>query len=272
MNSSRLTEVIHAGDVSTFASLIEALDPSERREVLQSSSKEAVKHDQPAIFAQCLASGASAEYWDDHKLHSALAEHGTPATLAVLLDAGGINVTDEPNEHAGGNFLSFCVNYNNLPALRYLFEVRGYGVADMGPIYKGPHTPLYEAMMRGSPAMLAYLLDRGADPERAPGLLHLAAGDGRADLIRLLLDRGAVDADEVNGSHGMRPSGTALHRAAELRKLQSVRALLDKGADVSKLDADGQNVIERSQKDGEEWGDLVTELRQRGMLGRFGRE
>ena len=272
MSSTQLIEVIQAGDLPTFQSLIRSLPPSDQRAALQSSAREAIKHNQPGILTACLTAGASTAYWDDSDLVFAAAKYGTPATLAALLDAGGLDVTDEPNEHMGGNFLNFCVSYDNLAALRYLFEARGYGVADVGPIYKGPRTPLFDAVQRGSPELLAYLLDRGADPGRAPGLLHVAACFSRTDAMRVLLDRGAVEVDGVNGDHGMRPSGTALHRAADRRQLEAVRVLLDKGADVSKVDSKGQNVIERSRRDGQEWNDLAIELRQRGLLALFGRE
>uniref|UniRef100_A0A0D9XIU8 Uncharacterized protein n=1 Tax=Leersia perrieri TaxID=77586 RepID=A0A0D9XIU8_9ORYZ len=93
-------------------------------------------------------------------------------------------------------------------------------------------TPLVYAVISENAAVVKYLLDHGADPNKADddGLspLHSVAGIGDCEMIELLLAKGAyVDpiADEV---------GTPLHLATKERKVGAVKALLDHNADCNK--------------------------------------
>src|SRR5918995_1349079 len=62
-------------------------------------------------------------------------------------------------------------------------------------------TPLGLGVENGNPAIVAALLQRGADARAETGgqtALHIAARTGSADIVRLLLDAGAaVDARET---------------------------------------------------------------------------
>ncbi len=109
------------------------------------------------------------------------------------------------------------------------------------------YLPLHQAVLRGDPATVARLLDRGAridagvaevkpfalDLGATP--LQLAAAAGRVDLVRVLLDRGAdVRARDARGA-------TALHRAAGAPEV--ARLLLEHGADVTVIDEAGQTPL-----------------------------
>lgn len=89
-------------------------------------------------------------------------------------------------------------------------------------------TPLMLAVLRGHTTLAKALLDRGADinmPGWAP--LHYAAASGRVALVQLLLDRHAyIDAESPNGT-------TPLMMAAQYGDIESLRALLDGGADAA---------------------------------------
>lgn len=94
------------------------------------------------------------------------------------------------------------------------------------------YTPLMEAAREGHVDVVARLLAGGADPAHrgnALGMgmtvLHLAADRDRADVVRLLLDRGlAVDAGNAQGT-------TALAWALGEGALATAAVLLDAGAD-----------------------------------------
>ncbi len=99
------------------------------------------------------------------------------------------------------------------------------------------YTPLMELAALGQPGAVVALLDAGVDPsqpEQARGeelaigdtALHLAAGSGRAEIVRELLDRGA-DPDAANAL-GVTP----LMRAAWVGQLDAARLLLDADGDA----------------------------------------
>jgi len=88
-------------------------------------------------------------------------------------------------------------------------------------------TPLMMASLRGSLEWTRRLVERGAAVER-PGWtpLHYAAAGPQPAVVAFLLERGApVDARAPNGS-------TALMMAASYGSEQSIDLLIDRGADV----------------------------------------
>jgi len=91
-------------------------------------------------------------------------------------------------------------------------------------------TPLHLACFYGHHDVVAYLLDRGADPrarsrnDRAGTALHEAANTGQSDILMMLLAHGAgVNATDSNGL-------TALHLAASKGFVDIVEMLLGVGA------------------------------------------
>ena len=276
MATDALTAAIQSGDLSAVQSHLASLPASSRPAAYAAAASLAVQHAQPAILTDCLTTGrVSAAGYRGLDLALAAAKHGTPATVGALLDHGGLDPRDEPHEHLSGTFLNFAAEYDNLPVLKYLLEQRGYGVRDFGPVYKQPaHEPLRGAVARASPATFGYLLNRGADPQRAPGLTCLAASSGNVGVLWLLLHRGVGGGvNEIAAPY--HNAGTPLHHAADARQMSTFKALLDAGADVEKRDPKGRDVIERSKykdHEGREWPELIEELKMRGMLARLGRE
>ncbi|KAK1626779.1 hypothetical protein QYE76_001094 [Lolium multiflorum] len=97
-----------------------------------------------------------------------------------------------------------------------------------------PHgrTPLVYAVISENAPVAKYLLDHGADPDKADNdkltPLHSAAGLGDCEMIKLLLAKGAyVDpiADET---------GTPLHLATREQQVAAMKTLLDHNADCNK--------------------------------------
>ena len=109
------------------------------------------------------------------------------------------------------------------------------GGADVNAANRYGVTPLSLAAADGNAALLALLLKSGADPKRADAALHdgrttlmLAARTGNADALTLLVAKGAnVNATET------RTGSTALMWAALENRADAVRALMASGADAN---------------------------------------
>jgi len=135
---------------------------------------------------------------------------------------------------------------------------------------------LHRACVHGSNKILKLLLDNGENPERPlpienePLPIHLAAANGNTETIRILLDRGAsvnardsmgslalVDACQTGISHecarfliesgaeidAIAGNRTPMTMAAVEKKTKFVKLLLEKGADVNKLDKTGMTPL-----------------------------
>ncbi|MBI3665731.1 MAG: ankyrin repeat domain-containing protein [Acidobacteria bacterium] len=114
-----------------------------------------------------------------------------------------------------------------------------------GCFLERPHTALTAAAAAGRAGEVAALLEQGADPNvpgGAPGggftPLDFAARDGRTDIISLLLKSGA-DPDLRSGLGDWTPLMHAIHKNQE----QSLRALLNGGANVNARGRDGLTAL-----------------------------
>ena len=104
-------------------------------------------------------------------------------------------------------------------------------------------TPLHLAAFFRQPAVVAWLLERGADPNAVAKNammvqpLHSAVPSGLTESVVALIDGGAdVNAAQQGG-------WTPLHAAAMHDRLEMVRSLLAAGADVARQTDDGKTAI-----------------------------
>ncbi|PNT62973.1 uncharacterized protein LOC100822981 isoform X2 [Brachypodium distachyon] len=113
----------------------------------------------------------------------------------------------------------------SLPVCRFLVEDLRLDIDAAGP---HGETPLTFAMGIQNVAMVRYILEQGADPEKANAKgstpLHFATGIGNLEIVELLLSNGAC----VNG---LSLGGTALHAAVHDGRDDIVKVLLDNHAD-----------------------------------------
>ncbi|KAJ7625795.1 ankyrin repeat-containing domain protein, partial [Roridomyces roridus] len=97
----------------------------------------------------------------------------------------------------------------------------------------GSLTALHAAVQAGSTEIVAMLLAGGADPRSVSGIdnfqpLHLAVFDDWLEILGLLLDHGAP----INQPYGYKVPETALHHACAVGRFETVRVLLERGADT----------------------------------------
>ncbi|MCY4661382.1 MAG: ankyrin repeat domain-containing protein [Acidobacteria bacterium] len=195
--------------------------------------------------------GATALHW---------AAHRNDARMLDRLIESGADV-DAANDLGATPLWVACAGRNTAAVLRLLEA----GASPVARLHAG-ETVLMRCAYTGDAAAVEALLDRGAEidaiePSRGQTALMWAAASGQPAVARLLLERGAaVDARtgtvrQLRGT-GLRsttsPAGatefdaggfTPLLFAARHGDADSVRVLLDGGADVNEAAADGNSAL-----------------------------
>ncbi|KAM3261143.1 hypothetical protein ACQJBY_052043 [Aegilops geniculata] len=131
----------------------------------------------------------------------------------------------------GNRALHLAAGAGRLEVCRYLVEDLRLDVNQLN--FKG-ETPLFCSAHSGRAAAATYLLDHGADPSAGKGRspVHGAAARGHCEMLEMLLSRGAdVDMDSVQG--------TPLHAALLYRQDGTMKILLEHHADPNKVFAIG---------------------------------
>ena len=121
-------------------------------------------------------------------------------------------------------------------ALDFGFDVNGVGIK---------RTPLLlEAAFSGKVATIKTLLENGADPntyfsDLNKNAVHLAAQEGHAKAIEVLLDQTDIDIDAIDIQ-----KYSALMRAARRGQHEAVRFLQERGADQTLLNYQGKTALD----------------------------
>jgi ankyrin repeat protein len=170
---------------------------------------------------------AESARWQDPILEASF--RGDLTTVRRLLDAGpdSAKMHVESRDPLGMTALHKATWGGHPEIVRLLLE-RG---ADVNAKDGGGQTPVGLAARWGRGDLVDILLSHGADASARDDwgytLLHYAARYDHVDVMRALLARGF----DVNV---MAPSGTPLHSAAFMGRLNASRFLLDHGADLER--------------------------------------
>ena len=195
-----------------------------------------------AVISVLLRAGADIHALDsdDYQPIHRAAEHGTPAMVRALLQAGA-----EVDARAKGYHIHYgwdwtplhmAALYNEDPEVAAALLEAGADLHARG--YEG-ETPLYLAADNDNPAVATRLLQAGADVQARGStgwtVLHAAVGNSNPAVVAVLLDAGAeLEARaEFPDSHWAYGNRTPLLEAAGVsRNPAIVTALIEAGADV----------------------------------------
>ena len=119
-------------------------------------------------------------------------------------------------------------------------------------ILRGRHLQFYVAASDGDIPKIVYLLQKGVDidetsiTDRGSPALLLAAKNGRAEAVKVLLDKGAtLEFKNLDGN-------TALHLATQNGHKSIVQLLLDKGANVNITNSEYSTALHFAAENGHE--------------------
>ncbi|KAJ6541617.1 ankyrin repeat-containing domain protein [Mycena capillaripes] len=160
-------------------------------------------------------------------------------------DASNWGIND-PISIGGGTPLQMAVWCSHMELAQWILD-HGADVNDHALFFGW--TTLATACRDSSLAMVELLLDNGATISDS-GAMYGAAGNGRVDVLALLLDRGA-DINETPTNSWIRREpriSTPLHAALQNQHRTVVKFLLDRGADTSIKNVDGKSVLQAAQE------------------------
>jgi hypothetical protein len=192
----------------------------------------------------------------------AAAYHGSIEAYQLLLSAS-LDINDSYG--FAGDALICAILTNQLSMVEFLLD-NGASL-NYEHLYHYQFTPMAVAAMLSSPEMISFLASRGA-PISNSLALHRAAAMGNIANMQSLLDAGA-DINEIPkpGELWVDSSDTDLgppiHYTTKWRSLSAAKFLLDRGADPNLRDFHGRDLLQRSVKDGETWGELEGLLHER---------
>ncbi len=181
------------------------------------------------------------------------AQDGNVENVLLFLKAGM-----NPNAvFKSENSLALAVINGHYEVVQILLEHRAD--PDVGRRQNGI-TPLMYAAENGHVDIAVLLIEYRADIHKRQGkytggynALMYASKNGHTGVIDLLLDKGA----DIN-QKAKNTRTTALHLAAESRKVETVRYLIEKGADKNLKDKKGRTVMDLVEEEIEDGFEVAT--------------
>ena len=245
--SPGLVSSVEADNLELLSQLLQT-PPSKDAATLDTILALAIQHNSLSAVTLLISLGASSV---SHPALTALFSPDTFPTFQHLVTAGVLDINT--NLDWLGTFLILSVKRNNQEHVEFCLK---YGANPNLGLYAHIWSPLATGANFGaSPQILETLLNAGAELEGSD-VLQTAAKKGRADLVRMLLEKGAkVDAlgfVDCAIERRAEEAGSALHFAVDSKSSNGevVKLLLENGADVSLKDLKGRTVKERATANG----------------------
>lgn len=181
--------------------------------------------------------------------------------VKILLSRGA-----DANKSASGRPLGEAAANANVEIMKLLIakgaDVNATDAAGAPPLYYAVHGGNPPPDLKAQKQAIEFLLDKGADinymnTKLAMNPLIQAAWNGKTDIVRLLIARGAkvnlrsvcTLKDSTTGKPILGLNGyTALMRAASRGRLEVIKILLQHGADVDLVSADGRTAITEAER------------------------
>ncbi|KAE9983488.1 hypothetical protein BLS_004261 [Venturia inaequalis] len=173
--------------------------------------------------------------------------HGQIPVYRVLLRHGLPNLNN-PLHAAGGHVVAAVTNDRH-ELLRYLLD----NGADPDGGCRFEFMPAVAvAIEEGKGVDVLEVLREAGAKVGENGLLAMAVGEGRMDVVEWLLDCGAdVDEDVQMSALVPHDKGTALHVVAETDRVDVLRLLLGRGASSGIRDSDGKLALDKAREAGQ---------------------
>lgn len=220
-------------------SLSQRMKANDEKLPLQPMTVAAAVHENANVFRYCLKQGAVF----DLEVDKASARASSPQMLKLLYDANWRNI--KTDHDALDKVLTSSVGKGQ-SCVAFLLD-QG---ARVQPTTLS--TAAFNPPSGADVPTMALLLSRGGQQKNS-GALQLAAGRGRLDMVKLLLDAGA-DIDEIaTNAPGDRMDGwpaTALHEAIAGSRVEVVRYLLAHGARPDVHNRNGQTAVDLARSHG----------------------
>lgn len=177
--------------------------------------------------------------WRDTPLHRACVFGHAPVVKELLQFKAHINVR---NINQWMTPLEVAITFEHIECVRLLIDAGAF-VNVINWDYKS--TPLIEACSKGNYEIVKLLLDSHADPNLGVDVYPLYKAICCPKIVRLLLERGAkVDClNDTPSEKGDRP----LHQACMYGCVESVKLLLNAGADTKMVNTRGDIPLNRAE-------------------------
>lgn len=203
------------------------------------------KHSSTEIAAELLVSGTDPEHKakDGYTPLMSAVDSGKLAKTSLVLSE---KVSVDEQTEDGRRAITIAAGNGHEKIVEQLLKAGAKPDSNSGEI-----TALTQAIRADSDQAVKFLLDAGADPNRAAAderkPLMLAARGGLGESVRYLLDKGAL----INGRN-KKDGTTALMWAANTGRKSIVEYLIDQGADPSLTAKDGWTAGEAARMAGHE--------------------
>lgn len=244
----RLTNAIDTADLGKLQQALDDFSYPNKPIVIQELLNRACEKGDIDIIREFLDNrGATVNPYPSERIDTPLHRaslYGHAAVVTELIKRGA-NV-HKRGEHRSMSMtpLELAISAGRLDCCKLLLEARAK-INVINQAYSS--TPLSEACEKGYEEIVELLLDSGANPDLSGGITPLSYAVHHPKILQLLLARGAnVNLKNAPGTE-YRGGAVALHEAAMWGRVESVRLLLQAGADSTLRNSNDQTPLDKAR-------------------------